>query len=235
MLVTMPDADYEITYDELATLRYLADQNGIEEKIELSTSSLTNELNISNQTVSRRLRNLDDAGLIDRNRIHQGQSILITSKGLELLQRERRKYNQIFEPDNALIFSGVLTDGLGEGHYFISLDGYTNQFQEKLGYKPYPGTLNVELHPPSQKHLSELHNMGTPIQINGWDDGDTRYGPAVCYESAIHTDTDYYYSSHIIVPEKTRHGDSILEVIAPAKLRSILSISNGDEIDIKLG
>ena len=34
---------------------------------------------------------------------------------------------------------------MGEGSYYMSLKGYKKQFKEKLGYEPFPGTLNLKL------------------------------------------------------------------------------------------
>ena len=42
-------------------------------------------------------------------------------------------------------FRRKIVSGMGEGAYYMSLKGYRNQFIEKLGYEPYPGTLNVKL------------------------------------------------------------------------------------------
>ena len=41
--------------------------------------------------------------------------------------------------------TGVLFSGLGEGAYYIMIKGYRKQFQSKLGFDPFPGTLNLRL------------------------------------------------------------------------------------------
>jgi riboflavin kinase, archaea type len=41
-----------------------------------------------------------------------------------------------------------IASGLEQGQYFISRVGYSRQFVEKLGFVPFPGTLNVLLEGP---------------------------------------------------------------------------------------
>ena len=40
---------------------------------------------------------------------------------------------------------GTLETGLGEGGYYISKEGYMEQFNDKLSWKPYKGTFNLRL------------------------------------------------------------------------------------------
>jgi len=43
---------------------------------------------------------------------------------------------------------GRVVGGLGQGQYYISRKGYRNQFFQKLGFVPFPGTLNIKLDEP---------------------------------------------------------------------------------------
>jgi CTP-dependent riboflavin kinase len=45
----------------------------------------------------------------------------------------------------AVTLEGHLCSGLGEGAGFIALDWVEHQFHAKLGFAPYPGTLNLNL------------------------------------------------------------------------------------------
>ena len=40
---------------------------------------------------------------------------------------------------------GEVSSGLGEGRYYISRKSYIIQFQEKLGFIPFLGTLNIRV------------------------------------------------------------------------------------------
>ncbi|MDD4162060.1 MAG: DUF120 domain-containing protein [Methanothrix sp.] len=43
---------------------------------------------------------------------------------------------------------GKIASGLGQGQYFLTREGYSRQFLERLGFVPFPGTLNVLLEEP---------------------------------------------------------------------------------------
>ena len=45
----------------------------------------------------------------------------------------------------SVTLEGTVFTGLGEGAYYISKEAYRKQFTEKLGFEPYPGTLNLKL------------------------------------------------------------------------------------------
>jgi riboflavin kinase len=38
---------------------------------------------------------------------------------------------------------GKILSGLGQAQYFLTREGYSRQFVEKLGFTPFPGILNV--------------------------------------------------------------------------------------------
>ena len=39
--------------------------------------------------------------------------------------------------------TGIVTTGLGKAAYFLGQDFYKDQFREKCGFTPFPGTLNL--------------------------------------------------------------------------------------------
>ncbi len=45
----------------------------------------------------------------------------------------------------SITLEGTVFTGLGEGAYYIGRESYRQQFVEKLGFDPYPGTLNLKL------------------------------------------------------------------------------------------
>ena len=230
MLVPTPNVEYEIEYDELATLKHLADEGCIERALEFSNSSLGNSLGVSTQTVSRRLRELDDAGLLDREMVPHGQRIAITTAGIRALKYEQERYNRIFDQLADIALTGTVTEGLGEGQHFVSLPGYVEQFRNELGYSPYPGTLNIDLNEESTQRRTALSAFDNATRIEGWTDDGRTYGPATCYPITLRANGNAYRHAHIIDPERTHHDESQLEVIAPGKLRSALALDDGDTV-----
>ena len=70
---------------------------------------------------------------------------MITNLGEDALQNEHQHYKQIFEFTDRVLIKGKVISGMGEGRYYTEQDGYIQQFKEKLGFIPFPGTLNVEI------------------------------------------------------------------------------------------
>ena len=110
------------------------------------------------------------------------------------------------------------------------------QFRDRLGYEPLAGTLNVDLAPPSVRARGELGaQTGAATRIDGWEDGDRTFGPATCYAARVESDAGSYDGAHVIVPERTHHDATQLELIAPAKLRDELALSDGDDLTVHVG
>ncbi|SDZ96505.1 riboflavin kinase [Haloplanus vescus] len=222
--------------DELAALKQVALDGGLDGRTKLSCSGLAEHLDASAQTASRRLQRLDDAGLVDRDVLADGQRVTVTDAGAARLRREYGDYRQLFESDTTLALEGTVTSGMGEGKHYISLSGYMAQFRDRLGYEPFAGTLNVELTPESARTRGEMAALSaTATRIDGWEDGDRTFGPATCYAARVESDGATYDGAHVIVPERTHHDETQLELIAPIKLREVLDLSDGDRLTIHLG
>ncbi|MDZ7731095.1 MAG: DUF120 domain-containing protein [Natrialbaceae archaeon] len=218
--------------DEVGVLKLLALEGGRAGDVKISCAHLAEQLDASNQTASRRLQRLEREGLIERDTVSDGQWIAITTEGETVLRSEYEEYRRIFETGTEVALAGTITSGMGEGRHYISLPGYTRQFEERLEYEPFPGTLNVDLTSDSVRRRSAVASL-EPIPIDGWEDDDRTYGPAVCQPAVIEThDGDRYERVHTIAPERTHHDDDQLEVIAPVKLRDELDLEDGDHVTI---
>ena len=228
-------AESAVGHDELAVLKLLALEGGLEGDVKISCSALADRLDASNQTASRRLQRLESAALLERDTVSDGQWVAVTDEGERVLHAEYEDYRRIFERDTEVALEGVVTSGMGEGRHYISLPGYSRQFEDRLGYEPFPGTLNVELREDSVRRRSAVSSL-EPIPIDGWEDDERTYGPAVCYPATIETATgERYADAHTIAPERTHHDDDQLEVIAPVKLREELDLEDDDHVTVTVG
>ena len=227
----MPETQPAVGSAEVTTLKYLALAGGLEGEEKLSCAALAGRLDASTQTASRRLQRLEENDCITREIVSDGQWIEILETGEQLLQAEYASYRRIFERDLVVELRGTVTSGMGEGRHYITLSGYMEQFREKLGYEPYPGTLNVDLTEESIRSRARLDAI-EPITIEGWESEDRTYGPAYCYPAAIETDGTRYEDLHVITPERTHHGDDHLELIAPDELREALDLTDETEVTV---
>nr|WP_193788135.1 DUF120 domain-containing protein [Haloferax larsenii] len=223
----------EVGYDELATLKLVALDGGRAEPVKVSCSGLADRLDVSNQTASRRLQRLEEGDYIDREVVSDGQWITITEAGESALRREYADYRRIFETPSMVVLEGEVTGGMGEGRHYISLPGYMEQFTERLGYEPFPGTLNVRLSDDAIRARAGMSALDA-VPIDGWEDDERTFGPATCYAAVVEADDETYDPVHIIVPERTHHDESQLEIIAPDKLRDELDLKDGDIVTVRV-
>ena len=223
----------EVGRDELAALKRLAIDGALAGEVKVSCSAFADRLDASSQTASRRLQGLEDAGLIERETVADGQWIALTEAGERALRREYDAYRRLFEGASSVELEGAVTGGMGEGKHYISLPGYMHQFDERLGYEPFPGTLNVDLEDESVRRRGAMETF-EPVHIDGWEDDDRTYGPCVCYPATVVADGGEYGSAHVIAPERTHHDEDQLELIAPKKLRDALALDDGDAITVRV-
>ena len=209
----------------LQTLKELAVLGAVKNRIEISSLELANQLDTSQQTASRYLLDLDQKGLITRELGIKKQLIQITHAGTEFLEEEYLEYQQIFELTEKLFFKGKVVSGLGEGRYYTEQKGYVDQFKEKLGFAPYPGTLNVEIKYVERNKLRLLKNYNA-ININEFETNDRTFGSVGCFRAEING-----VEGAIVMPLRS-HYSNILEFISPCFLREKLDLKDGDDIKI---
>lgn len=209
----------------LQTLKELALLGGIKNKIEISSLELAKQIDSSQQTASRYLLELDKKEMISREMGIKKQLIQITSGGIDALQEEHSQYQQIFELTDRIYFKGVVISGLGEGRYYTEQEGYVTQFKEKLGFAPYPGTINVEIEYVERNKLRLLKNHNAII-VDEFVTKNRTFGGVRCFHAKINES-----DGAIVLPLRS-HYSNILEFISPHFLRDKLKLKDGDEVEI---
>jgi len=186
------------------------------------------EISISQQTASRHLIELENAGYITKTSSFKGIDVRITEKGLDELRRVYFCLKKMIESvPNIITIYGILFSGLGEGGYYVSQKQYQRQFKLKLGFYPYLGTLNLKLPISEIVKKKELETY-PPIIIKGFEKQNRLFGDVRCYPTIINHEIE----GAAIIIERTHHDSSILEVIAPVQLRTILSLTDGDKVTL---
>ena len=220
-----------VGHAEVAALKTVALDGGLSEPVKVSCAALGERLDASSQTASRRLQRLEEAGMIERDVVGDGQWVSVTDVGEHRLRTEYADYRRVFEGGDGVTLTGTVTSGMGEGRHYISLSGYMEQFIERLGYEPFPGTLNVDLTEESVRGRAGLDAI-EGIGIDGWEDDERTFGPATCYRATLESDAGRFDPCHVIVPVRTHHDEGQLEVIAPVELRTELSLADDDRVTV---
>jgi riboflavin kinase, archaea type len=208
----------------LSTLKELGLLGAIERKIELSSQELAHRMGISQQTASRYLLELDQAQLIIRELGVKRQILSITPTGRDALEAEFLSYQQIFTLSSQVVFTGTLISGLGEGKYYTAHPGYQKQFEEKLGFIPYPGTLNVEIAGIERNKIRLLAADGIPIAAFNSDD--RTFGAVICFKATVNGEP-----AAVVLPKRS-HYAAVLELISPYQLREKLHLKDGDTVTV---
>ncbi len=205
--------------DELLLL--LLKHNAHQKAVSLSTTIIGEALSMSQQNASRQVRLLIEGGLIEKKE----EGLMLTSKGLALAKREFVLLQTVFEPKQ-LILEGTIIDGLGEGKYYLSLKPYCEQIEKKLGFWPYPGTLNLKLSKDQMENRAVLMTKD-PLTIEGFKTPDRTYGGLFAYPCLIEG-----VKGALIIPIRTHHGTEVVELIAPIHLRDKFGKKAGDTIRV---
>jgi len=125
-----------------------------------------------------------------------------------------------------IIVSGFVSTGIGKGREFVSLPWFRKHVKEKLGFEPYPGTLNLVLSNDIAEKISEIFDMKSGFIVSP-EDG---YFPGRLYKALI----EHKIFGGIVRPEVHLYPKTTLEVIAPVYLRKVLNLKDGDEVEVEV-
>ena len=214
------------------TLYKLAEMGARSRTIKVSTEYLAEKMGASQQTASRNLIELDKKAWIRRTITPEGCLIKITETGVAELKKLYSNLRLIMEAayPPSVTLEGVLFTGLGEGAYYVTRDKYRKQFMEKLGFDPYPGTLNIKLTSEyDTKARSELETY-PGIEIEGFKDESRTFGNVKCYPAVINNKM----KGAVIFALRSHYNSSVLEIIAPTYLRNKLKLKDGHKVKVEV-
>lgn len=202
-----------------------------ENYIQISTKVLGAKLGKSQQSTSNYLAYLEEAGYIERTRKAGQISVKVTQDGINSLNEIYSFLKRIFEePGRIFKIRGNVFSGLGEGAYYMSLQGYRKQFKAKLGFNPYPGTLNIKIETSPYRRLRRDLNTLQGIIIEGFKGTDRTFGGAKCYFATINSKVN----GAVLILERTHYDDSVIEIIAPKNIRDELGLTDGSSVIIEV-
>lgn len=223
----------DITFQHVVILSELLLCGAKNNFVELTTGEIAKKIKRSQQLASKELLDLEFFGYIKRNKKSKKYTIKVTEKGYQKVYDLFLFLKTAIESFKHIIdFEGHIITGMGEGAYYMSLKGYKQQFKEKLGYEPYPGTLNIKLNSSSYVEAKTEMLKYPSITIEGFSDQSRTFGWVKCYPAYINDSVNI--NSSILILERTHYDDSIIEIIAPFSIKEQFSLKNGDFIKLKV-
>ena len=210
----------------------LAEMGAYKRTAKISTEYLAGKLGISQQTASRYLIDLERKGWMQRNITPEGSLIKIEEAGLKELQRLYSNLKLLMEKSYppSVTLEGTVFTGLGEGAYYISKEPYRREFAEKLGFEPYPGTLNLKLSGDYDIKTRMEIEAYPAIEIPGFKNSDRTFGLVKCYPATV----DNKVKGALITALRSHYDVSVLEIIAPVCLRKQLNLKDGNKVKVEI-
>ena len=221
----------DLKIQHILTLAELLSKGARYNFVRITTSTLGKSIKKSQQAASKHILDLETGGFIERVMTGRHVSVKITQKGYsELVKLHSILGSTLGSSPSQLELNGSVISGLGEGAYYMGLNGYTKQFKVKIGYIPFPGTLNVKLNQlQTTQIIQQLDDLASVI-IEPFSDGKRTYGWVKCFHAMLNDSI----KCELIRLERTHHDISVIELISKSNLRKIANLKTGSKVTVKI-
>ncbi|WP_303235039.1 DUF120 domain-containing protein [Methanosphaera cuniculi] len=128
-----------------------------------------------------------------------------------------------------IYLEGVVSSGMQKASKFIELPVYKKQYEHKLGFTPYPGTLNIKLQNDIEVDVEdEYANKLQKIS------GEGKYGDVFFLFASLSTkDNTKTKKGAILFPVRSVYTTDTLEFVCEDNLRKTMDLKNGDVVVLK--
>jgi len=172
--------------------------------------------------------------LIHKTRKSSGLELKITPEGIKIIYGMLEELKLLLGIKIVIELSGFVSSGLGEGSYYISK--YMDAFEEKIGVKPFPGTLNLKLKEMSEiERLEILIRTVPPLTIPGFEEMGRKFGAVDFWNGHLILSNeeciDQKINASLIRPRRTHHPSQLVEIVAPINLRESFGLEDGDQVN----
>ena len=221
----------DLKIQHILTLAELLSNGARYNFVQITTSSLGKSIKKSQQAASKHILELENGGFIDRVKTGRHISVKITQKGYsELVKLHSILGSTLSSSPSHLELNGSVISGLGEGAYYMALNGYTKQFKTKIGYVPFPGTLNIKLNQLQATQIIQQLDDLDSVMIDPFSDGKRTYGWVKCF----HTTLNNSIKCELIRLERTHHDSSVIELISKNNLRKTAGLKTGSKVTVQI-
>ena len=123
--------------------------------------------------------------------------------------------------------TGKIVSGIKQGAFFTQLDWVQEQCLEKLGFKPFPGTLNMEL---ANENMAVIEAMQAQEGIE-LVPPDSTFCSGFVFPVTVEG-----ISGAIVAPaaDVRVHAKNIIEIISPIGLKDALAVEDGDWVTLTI-
>jgi CTP-dependent riboflavin kinase len=126
-----------------------------------------------------------------------------------------------------IIVTGKIVSGVGQGAFFTQLDWFQEQCEELLGFKPYAGTLNIEI---------SIDDMPRVEAVEG--EAEIEFIPPdsnFCSGKAFPVLVEDIRAAIVLPAKEVRvHEKNIIELISDRRLKDTLKMNDGDSVTLTI-
>lgn len=128
--------------------------------------------------------------------------------------------------------TGVIFSDLGQASKFMALDWVQELLNQRLGYHPFPATLN--LRPKDAAAIALWRQVqsdfaGTPLTVAA--DG---HCGAKLYRVAIYQKADGgKVHGAVLLPEVSDYPPDKIEIVAPVRIKEYFAVHDGDQLTVE--
>ena len=124
-----------------------------------------------------------------------------------------------------LSLGGSIFSGMGKGKYYVGHPEYQKRFEAALGYRPYPGTLNVKLEDNIViEELKTLRSMGG-VRIDAFSHDGEEFSALTCFDGKLGEER-----ITLLFIDVTHYNESVAELISASFLRGKFGLRDGDQV-----
>jgi len=127
--------------------------------------------------------------------------------------------------------TGIIFSDLGQAASFMALEWVQTALQQRLGFLPFPATLNVRPKDAADAQVwCRMRRNSAGLALGRDHDGfcEARLFPiAVIVPASAETDT---IPGAILLPEVKNYPDDKIEIVAPVRLKEHLGVQDGDQL-----
>jgi len=125
-----------------------------------------------------------------------------------------------------LKIKGVIETGVGEGSFFTGLEWVVEQFEEEMGFKPFPGTLNVRV---LKEEVPEMDAFFSSKDFELIPED-----PQFCSAWLKRVWIKGILGAAVFPSEDVHiHKKEVIEVMSSCHLKDTLHLKDGDEIELE--
>ena len=127
--------------------------------------------------------------------------------------------------------TGIIFSDLGQAASFMAVEWVQTALQQRLGFIPFPATLNVRPKDPADAQVWRgVRGNSAGISLDSGNDG---FCKARLYpiELVVQSGTERNkIAAAILLPEVKNYPNNKIEIVAPVRLKEHFGVQDGDQL-----